>query len=68
MKIDRLKTFAYLFAGFTIITACSKSGNQEVAVSQPEQIAQPAEKPGKLPQMDEIDMAKLNQFDPSKSS
>jgi hypothetical protein len=66
MKINRLKTFVYVFAGLTIITACSKGGNQEATVSQPEQIAQPAEKPGKLPQIDEQDMAKLSQFDPSK--
>lgn len=66
MKIKKSGKLPFLFIGLIIITACSKNVKQETAVSQPSQIEQPAEKPGKLPQIDEQDMARLNQFDPAK--
>lgn len=66
MKIQYLKNLACLVAVFSIITSCSKNGNQDSLASQNVQIEQPAEKPGKLPQIDEMDMKRLNQFDPAK--
>ncbi len=68
MKIDRLRNIILFCAGLLILASCSKSNSQESAVSQPAQVEQPAEKPGKVPQITEQDMAKLNQFDPSKVS
>lgn len=68
MKIDISRRIMYLCAGLIIISSCSKSGNQDTTATQSIQVEQPADKPGKAPQIAEQDMVRLNQFDPAKVS